>query len=62
MALYIFDFQEQFVTDTFLIKKLTHFAKTGSIDHFRNEKSITFFVTFNFGYSILEFAVLEQRQ
>ena len=54
----LFEFQEQFMVDTFLLK-LTQFEKTGSMDktfislgnliinlHFRNKKSITFFVSF----------------
>ena len=58
MALKLFEFVEQFIMNTFLIK-LTQFEKTGSIGktsislgnlitnfHFRNLKSITCFVTF----------------
>ena len=58
MALKVFEFVEQFMMDTFLLK-ITQFEKTGSIVktfislgnliinfHFRNKKSITFFVTF----------------
>ena len=57
MTLKLFEFVEQLMMDTF--KKITQFEKTGSIRktfislgnliiniHFRNQKSITFFVTF----------------
>ena len=60
MALKLFEFVEKLMMDTFLLK-LTQFEKTGSIRttfislgnliiyfHFRNQKSITFFVTFTF--------------
>ena len=59
MPLKLFEFVEQFIMDTFFKLKLTQFDKTGSIHktfislgnlisnfHFRNQKSITFFVTF----------------
>ena len=55
MALRLFEFVEQFMLDTFSLKS-SQFEKTGSIlfslrnliinFHFRNQKSITFFVTF----------------
>ena len=60
MALKLFEFVQQFMMDTVLIK-LTKFQKTGSIGktfislgnliinfHFRNSKSINFFVTVTF--------------
>ena len=59
MALKLFEFVKQFMMDSFFWLKLAQFEKTGSIRitfisqrnliitcHFRNEKSITFFVTF----------------
>ena len=59
MPLKLFDFHEKFMIGAYKIK-LTQFKKTGSIDqifislgnlikcHFRNYKSITFFVNFTF--------------
>ena len=60
MALKLFEVVEQFMMDVFLLK-LTQYEKTGSIGrtyislgyliiyfHFRNQKSITFIVTFTF--------------
>ena len=59
MALKLFKFVEQFMTDIFFLLKFTQFEKTGSIlktfislgnliiiFHFRNQKSITFFEIF----------------
>ena len=70
MALKLFEFVEKFMMHTFLFK-LTQFEKTGSMGktfsslgnliinfHFRNYKSITFFVTFTLLQFDSEFAFL----